>query len=89
MNENEITVVVKGASKVGKLCDLLHDTQAAAVTNNSNLIRQNITITLLPGLTLTCSYITSFSVSAISPMQIDSHGRVVNAEVTIKYLDAQ
>ena len=44
MNENEITVVVKGASKVGKLCDLLHDTQAAAVTNNSNLIRQNITI---------------------------------------------
>ena len=89
MNENEITVVVKGASKVGKLCDLLHDTQASMVLHNSNLIRQNTTITLLPGLTLTCSYITGFSVSAISPVQIDSHGRVVNAEVTIKYLDAQ
>ena len=89
MNENEITVIVKGASKVGKLCDLLHDTQASMGLHNSNLIRQNTTITLLPGLSLTCSSSTGFCVSAFRPMHIESHGRVVNAEVTIKYLDAQ
>lgn len=89
MNENEITVIVKGASKVSKLCDLLHEAQAVAVAGSSQrLLKRNITIPLLPGLTLTFSYITSFSLSAVEPTTIDSYGRLVNAAFTVKYMDA-
>lgn len=89
MNENEITVVVKGASKVAKLCDALHEAQAIAVRSANTPIKPSTTVTLLPGLVLTCSYITSFSISPSGPTQIDTYGRLVNAEILVKYVEAQ
>lgn len=89
MNENEITLTVKGASKVAKLCDALHEAQAITLRSAGIPVKSSITVNLLPGLVLTCTFIASFSISPYGPTQIDTYGRLVNAEITIKYVEIQ
>lgn len=87
MNENEVAVIVRGADKVRNLCNALQEAQSIFARSNNLATKPNCTVLLANGLTLTCAFIRSYQIVPVSPVQIDASGRVVNAEITIKYVE--
>lgn len=91
MNQDPCELVIKarGAGQVRMLCDVLTERMhIQAMTNNGVNRDLNTKLGLINGVTLEFSLLTTYSIEPALPVRVDSSGRLVNADITIKYLEA-
>jgi hypothetical protein len=75
---------------VRDVCNILAERIGIQASPNPGSFNEslNVTLKLINGVTLDLYLITSYEiVPADTPAKIDSHGRLVNADITITYLE--